>query len=154
MRSNNHRFAFAGMGLMALAMLVSVLAFAPVEAFAADKVSHSDRIEQHIHDLHTKLMITQVEEPQWLKVAQVMRDDAHTMDALVSARAEHAKDMNAVDDLKSYGEIAQAHADGIKNLTPVFADLYASMTDSQKKAADNLFRHGNHKREHKVTKAQ
>jgi hypothetical protein len=55
---------------------------------------------------------------------------------------EHAKEMTAVDDLKSYGEIAAAHADGIKKLTPVFADLYASMSEPQRKEADTLFRHG------------
>jgi hypothetical protein len=48
--------------------------------------------------------------------------------------------MTAVDDLKSYGEIADAHADGIKKLTPVFAALYASMSDAQKKEADAIFR--------------
>ena len=53
--------------------------------------------------------------------------------------------MTAVDDLKSYGEIADAHANGIKKLTPVFADLYASMSDAQKKEADTLFRHGDRK---------
>ena len=50
--------------------------------------------------------------------------------------------MNAVDDLKSYGEITDAHADGIKKFTPVFATLYDSMSDAQKKQADTLFRHG------------
>jgi hypothetical protein len=57
--------------------------------------------------------------------------------------------MTAVDDLKSYGEIADAHANGIKKLTPVFADLYTSMSDVQKKEADTLFRHGDHKHTHK-----
>jgi hypothetical protein len=51
--------------------------------------------------------------------------------------------MTAVDDLKSYGEIANAHADGIKKFIPVFESLYASMSDAQKKSADTLFRrHG------------
>jgi hypothetical protein len=64
-----------------------------------------------------------------------MRDNAKTMDTLTQVRVDQAKDMSAVDDLQSYGEIAQAHADGIKKLTPVFADLYASMSDEQKKTA-------------------
>ncbi len=57
----------------------------------------------------------------------------------------HAKGMTAVDDLKSYGEITEARADGVKKLIPVFSDLYASMSDAQKKEADNLFRHGERK---------
>jgi hypothetical protein len=48
--------------------------------------------------------------------------------------------MTAVDDLKSYAEITDAHADGIKKFTPVFATLYAGMPDAQKKNADGVFR--------------
>jgi len=70
-----------------------------------------------------------------------MRDDAKTMEALIKARKEKASTMTAVDDLKSYGEIAQAHADGIKNFVSVFEPLYAGMSDAQKKSADMLFRH-------------
>ena len=69
-------------------------------------------------------------------------------------RAElRIKDMTAVDDLKSYGDITEAHLNGIRKLTPLFADLYAGMSDPQKKEADTLFRHGdrkhNQKRGHK-----
>ena len=60
------------------------------------------------------------------------------------ARFEKAKAMTAVEDLKSYSEIAQAHADGLKNFIPVFEALYASMSDDQKKDADTLFRYGGH----------
>jgi hypothetical protein len=99
--------------------------------------------------MHAKLKITSAQEEQWTKVAQTMIDDAKIMDVLSQTRVDHAKDMTAVDDLKSYGEIADAHANGIKKLTPVFADLYDSMSDAQKKAADTLFRHGDHKHNHK-----
>ncbi len=60
--------------------------------------------------------------------------------------------MNAVDNLKSYGEISEAHADSIKKLIPVFADLYASMSDAQKKEADALFRRHGHERHKPVQK--
>jgi hypothetical protein len=49
--------------------------------------------------------------------------------------------MSAVEDLKSYSEIAEAHADGLKKFIPVFEPLYASMSDAQKKDADKLFQH-------------
>src|SRR5208337_3332364 len=100
--------------------------------------------------------ITAAQEAQWAKVAEVMRDDAKSMDSLTQARADHAKDMTAVEDLKSYGEIAEAHAEGIKKLTPMFADLYASMSDAQKKEADTLFRHGDkiHKHSHMRTESK
>ena len=126
------------------AVLLATMAFVPAAVHATDKVAHEDRAELRIKDMHTKFKITAAQEEQWAKVVQVMRDDAKTMDALTQARVDHAKDMTAVDDLKSYGEITDAHAEGIKHLTPVFADLYASMSDVQKKEADNFFRHGDH----------
>jgi hypothetical protein len=118
-------------------------------ALAVDKEAHEDRTEFRIKDMHAKLKITSLQEEHWAKVKQTMLDDAKTMDALTQARVDHAKDMTAVDDLKSYGEITDAHANGIKKLTTVFADLYADMSDVQKKEADNLFRHGDHKHSHK-----
>ena len=89
-------------------------------------------------------MITPEQEEAWNDVAQVMRDNAKTMEALIKARTENASTMTAVDDLKSYGEIAEAHADGIKNFISVFEPLYAGMSDAQKKTADTLFRHHGH----------
>jgi len=102
------------------------------------------RVEARIKDMHTRLMITQAQEDQWSKVAQVMRDNAKQMDALAKTRAERAA-MSAVQDLKSYGEISEAHADGIKKVTPVFSTLYDSMSAKQKKAADGVFRNGSRK---------
>ena len=89
-------------------------------------------------------MITPEQEEAWNGVAQVMRDDAKTMEALIKARTEKASTMTAIDDLKSYGEIAQAHADGIKNFTSVFEPLYTGMSDAQKKNADTFFRQHGH----------
>ena len=118
----------------------------------AARPSSEDRVEARISDMHAKLQITQAQEEQWSKVALVMRDNAKQMDSLTKTRAERA-DMNAIDDLKSYGEIAAAHADGIKKLTPAFETLYGTMSDTQKKNADDMFRrgdrHGDRKASHK-----
>lgn len=129
--------------------LVATLLFAPGIALAVDKDAHEDQTELRIKELHAKLKITSEQEPLWSKVAQVMLEDAKTLDALTKTRIEQAKTMTAVDDLKSYGEIAEAHANGIKKLTPVFADLYAGMSDTQKKEADLFFREGAHQNKHK-----
>jgi hypothetical protein len=150
MKPTRNQFIFAGTRLVAIAGLALSMAIAPVAASAANQDKHEDRAEMRIKDLHGKLKITAEEEPLWNQVAQVMRDDAKTMDALTQARMDHAKDVSAVDDIRSYGEIASAHADGIKKLLPVFTTLYTSMSDSQKKEADILFRHGDNKRGHKM----
>jgi len=141
--------------IAALAFFVTIV-FAsanPSPAVSADppqkpqaKVSKVDRTEAHIKDLQTKLKITPAQEELWNKVTQVMRDNAKTMDTLIQARVEKAKTMNTVEDLKSYSEITQAHADGLKNFIPVFEALYAGMSDDQKKEADSLFRYGTHRK--------
>jgi len=148
MKFSGNQFTHATARMASAAALVATLAFAPGVALAIDKDAHMDRAELRILSMHDKLKITSSQEEQWAKVSLTMRENAKTMDVLSQTRSEQAKDMNAVDDLKSYGEIAAAHADGIKQLTPVFATLYASMSDTQKAAADNLFRHGEHQRAH------
>jgi protein CpxP len=107
----------------------------------AGTASKADRVEARIKELHTKLNITPAQEELWKNVTQVMRDNAKTMEALIKARSDKTTTMTAVDDLKSYREIAEAHADGLKKFIPVFEPLYASMSDAQKKNADTFFRH-------------
>ena len=113
------------------------------------RASKVDRTEARIQDLQAKLKITPAQEELWNKVTQVMRDNAKTMDTLIQARMEKAKTMTTVEDLKSYSEITQAHADGLKNFIPAFEALYAGMSDDQKKDADTLFRYGGHHRKAK-----
>jgi hypothetical protein len=113
-------------------------------AARGDKPSGEERVETRIKELHAKLQITPAQEEQWSKVAQVMRDNEKQMDTLIKTRAERAQ-MNAIDDLKSYAEITDAHADGMKRFTPVFETLYDTMSEPQKKNADAVFRHGGRK---------
>ncbi|MBL6751091.1 MAG: Spy/CpxP family protein refolding chaperone [Nevskia sp.] len=103
-----------------------------------------NKVEDRIRDLHMRLGITAAQEDAWKKVAEVMRDNAHTMAGLIQTRSEKGQTMTAVDDLKSYAEIAKAHADGVDRFTPVFAALYDSMPDDQKKKADSIFRARSH----------
>lgn len=142
MERNAPLFTYAAVRAVA-AVIVATFAFVSPPALAA-KAPKEDRVEARISDMHGKLKITQEQEEQWTKVAQIMRDNAKSMETLTQARMEHAGTMTAVDDLKSYGEMTDAHADGLKKLTPVFATLYDGMSDPQKKEADTLFRHGGH----------
>jgi hypothetical protein len=121
------------------------------QAQKSPRASKVDRTEARIKDIQTKLKITPAQEDLWKKVTEVMRDNAQTMDTLIQARMEKAKTMNTVEDLKSYSEITQAHADGLKKFIPVFEELYAGMSEEQKKEADTLFRYGGH---HKKSKGR
>src|SRR5258708_23035867 len=97
-------------------------------------------VETRIKELHQKLRITDAQKPQWDALAQVMRTNAQKMADLEKQRAADAKSMTAVDVVKSYSEVIDAHEDGMKKFIPAFEDLYNSMSDSQKKIADALFR--------------
>ena len=106
--------------------------------------SKGETVEQRIADLHASLKITPEEDAAWNAVAQSMRENAANMEKLIASKKTQApQGMTAIDDLKTYAEFAQAHVDGLKNLTASFATLYAAMPDEQKKIADQVFRsHG------------
>lgn len=148
MRQRSCRFTYSAARAVAASALFAAFVLAPGSVFAA-KDPGVDRVDARIEKMHARLKITSAQEDQWGKVAQVMRDNARDMEKLTKTRMEHAKTMTAVDDLKSYGEITDAHADGIKKLTTVFETLYAAMSDNQKKAADDMFRHGDKKSKRK-----
>ena len=107
---------------------------------AATSEAKAETVEQRISSLHAELEITPGEEADWTSVAQAMRDRATAMQKLVAEKtAKDTQSMTAVDDLKSYGQFAQAHVDGLKGLTASFETLYDSMPDAQKKVADQVF---------------
>jgi hypothetical protein len=90
--------------------------------------------------LHRKLHITAAQETQWNDLAQVMRDNAKTMVALQTQRTADAQSMNALDVVKSYASVIEAHEAGMKKFIPAFEALYNGMSDAQKKTTDSLFR--------------
>jgi protein CpxP len=125
------------------------LAMAPSSGASTASMAKSDAerdmaVETHIKDMHAQLQITPAEESQWAAVAKTMRDSATATDKAIDKREALVNSASAVDNLNAYGDIAQAHADGVKKLAAVFAPLYASMSDDQKKAADALFAHHAH----------
>src|SRR5215469_9712879 len=119
----------------------SAMPAAPATKAAPTKTSKRlSGVDARIASLHKRLKITAAQEPQWQQVAQVMRDNATQIEQLVKERDAKLKTMTAVDNLQTYSDIAQAHADGLKKLVPVFDTLYGSMSDAQKKVADGVFR--------------
>jgi len=100
-----------------------------------------ETVEQRITNLHKALKITPDQDSKWNNVAQAMRENAANMDKLVATnRTTPPQNKTAVDDLVTYQKFAQAHVDGLKNLTSSFKDLYAAMPDAQRKNADEVFR--------------
>jgi hypothetical protein len=136
-------------------VFAAALLLAPLTATANPMAGHhhgrmtsaqrAESVEQRITRLHAQLQITPAQEVNWAPVAQAMRDNEAKMQAMISARAaEPAHQVNAVEDLKTYERFNQAHVDGLKTLIPSFEALYATMPDSQKHLADQVFRKFNH----------
>ena len=121
-------------------------AAAPQKKVAAGAMAtKAETVEQRISSLHTALKITPQEEADWTSVAQAMRENAAAMQKLAADNTVQApQSMTAVDDLKTYQKFAQAHVDGLKNLTSSFETLYDSMPDAQKKVADQVFQSSRH----------
>jgi len=125
-----------------------------VAATSGTQKSDAERsaaVEKHIKALHATLKITPAEEAQWADVAQTMRGNAVELDKAIDTREAIVGSATAVENLNAYGEIAQAHVDSVKKLSAAFAPLYASMSDDQKKVADEVFAQRGHE-EKKVAK--
>ncbi|ASL41858.1 hypothetical protein bAD24_I00120 [Burkholderia sp. AD24] len=115
-------------------------ASAPAGAMAAPagKAGHERNVEDRIAYLHSQLKITSAQESQWNAFADVMRSNGETMGQLFQQR-KAAGNLSAIDDMKQYASIAQAHADGMKKLVDAFDPLYSSFSPEQKKLADVTF---------------
>jgi hypothetical protein len=107
----------------------------------AAKPAHERNVEDRIAYLHTQLKITSAQESQWNAFADVMRNNGQTMGQLFQQRKADTN-LSALDDMKQYATIAQAHADGMKKLVDAFDPLYSSFSPEQKKLADVTFRQG------------
>jgi len=108
-------------------------------------------VERHIDRLHAQLRITSAEQQQWDQFAQVMRDNAANMRQAVEQRGTQLASMNAAQDMQSYAQLAQQHAQDMQKLSAAFQTLYDSMSPEQKQNADMVFRgraatHATHRR--------
>lgn len=103
------------------------------------------QVEARIAQMHTRLQISTSQEDQWLPVAQTMRDNQTALEPLIGLRHRNAASATAIDDLRSYADVTEAHAAGIRRFSAAFEPLYAAFSDSQKATADKLFRSGPNK---------
>jgi periplasmic protein CpxP/Spy len=141
--------SFGVASLMGAALLVGSLAPAAAQtpesqkqppAAAAATSTKPETVEQRITTLKTALKITPDQEGKWNGVAQVMRDNASSMEKLVATkRAIPPEKTTAVDDLKTYQEFTEVRLEGLKHLNSAFKSLYDSMPADQKKNADMVF---------------
>ena len=125
-------------GSLVLASNFAIAAPATTEpALATAKASP---VEARIKELRNKLNITDAQQAQWDSLVQVMRDNAKAMTDLQKQRGQDAKAMTAIDAVKSYQAVIEAHEAGMAKFVPAFQALYDSMSPAQKETADAMFR--------------
>jgi protein CpxP len=98
-----------------------------------------ERVEHRINELHAQLRITPAEQQQWDQFANVMRNNAREMDRIFTQRAQQLGAMNAVQNMESYEQLAEAHAQHVQKLAAAFRGLYDAMPEQQKQLADQVF---------------
>jgi periplasmic protein CpxP/Spy len=112
----------------------------PVPPATATPASPQEAAEQRLSSLQAILHITDAQTPRWSTFAQATRDNATSTDALFRQRASSAQSMNALDNMKSYAQVARAYADNTEKLSVAFEALYGVLSDQQKQTIDTLFR--------------
>jgi hypothetical protein len=105
-------------------------------------------IEHRIQDLHARLLISPAQQPQWDAFADVMRNNARNMERIFQQRVNTLSAMTAPENMQSYAQVAASQAEDMQKLVPAFQALYDTMSDSQKKTADQVFRDDAHRGKH------
>ncbi|MGC2200413.1 MAG: Spy/CpxP family protein refolding chaperone [Stellaceae bacterium] len=96
-------------------------------------------IETNIASLHQRLQITPGQEAQFNAVANVMRENAR---AEANAPTQPPPNTTAVDDLRAFIKYSEVELAGYKRLLPALEALYATMSPTQRRTADAIFRQG------------
>ncbi len=128
----------------ALTSLTTPLAAQPTGSVPAQRGPDARAaVENRIAELHSRLRITAAQQAQWDALTQVMRENAAHMRQVV---AEHGRtqNMSALDDLRAYASVTQAHAEDMQRLVPAFQTLYEAMSPEQQQVADTTFRQFQH----------
>ena len=102
-------------------------------------------IEGRIAFLKAELKITDAQAPQFDKLAAAMRENAKAkQEAFEQLRADRDKPRTALDNVEMRAKFAALRTANAQRFLAAFKPLYESLSDEQKKAADELFTHHRH----------
>ena len=127
--------------------LVSAQQAPPAQPPRHERPMPRSHIDGRIAFLHAELKITPTQQTQFDRVAAAMRANAtQRTQRFEQMRADRDKPRTAVDSLEQRAHFIEAQASAEKAFADAFKPLYATFSDEQKKAADELFERGFHDR--------
>jgi hypothetical protein len=101
-------------------------------------------IEGRLAFLRTELKITEAQSPLWDRVAAVLRERAAKMDAAIEARRQARSGGGRADllgQLEARIRSGESRTESERALLAAFRPLYESLSDEQKKTADEVLAH-------------
>jgi periplasmic protein CpxP/Spy len=110
-----------------------------------DRRGDENRPDGRIAFLHQRLGITPAQETAWSQFANEMRHAAETRIRAPEGR-EHADQMNAVDRLEQRARMLEMRGAETERMARALRPLYASLSDDQKRIANEVLFRGQNQR--------
>jgi hypothetical protein len=95
-------------------------------------------VEGRIAFLKAELKITDAQTPQWNRFADVLREQAKSMNAMRDQMMKMEEPATLPEQLERREKMMTSHLASMKTLKDAVVPLYASLSDEQKKTADEL----------------
>ena len=112
---------------------------AAAPAAPAPRPMRPSHIDGRLAFLKAELKITPAQEPQWDRVAQALRqNDQERREAFEQMRANRDQPHNALQHLEMRARLSAQRAQQTDRFLAAFRPLYDSLSDVQKKSADDL----------------
>jgi hypothetical protein len=97
-----------------------------------------EHVEGRLAFLKTELKITPAQEPQWNKFADAFRSVAKSAQGMHHQMMGGGQAATAPQRLDAYEKMLTVRLDAVRTVRAAFDPLYASLSDEQKKTADEL----------------
>jgi hypothetical protein len=100
----------------------------------------ASHIEGRLGYIKAELKITDAQEPLWNTYAAAARDNSKAMTAHCTTMMDQRGSQTSLPDrLDQHEQLMAAQLDSVRAMNKALKPLYAALSDSQKKAADQLF---------------
>jgi hypothetical protein len=96
------------------------------------------RIQERLQRLHDRLGITPAQQPQWDAVVATLRENAQAMRGSPARQAIRSGQLNAVQDMHAFADLAHQRADAVQRMIPPVEALYAALSPQQRQTADQV----------------